>query len=136
MARRRSSSRPRPAVPPALVPIIRAAHAECPSGHADALAALVALASQKVPSRGIFDPGVRDEPEFFLEIETVAKMHLDFAEARAAWRKALKAANLTIDVRDDIEAAALQVAGISDTTYFYTGLAFGLVFAAPWRMSS
>jgi hypothetical protein len=136
MARRRSSSRPRTAVPPALLPIVRAAHAECPAGHGDALAALIVLASQKVPFRGILDPGVRDEPDFYLEIETIAKAHLEFGEARAAWRKALKAANLGIDLRDDIEAAALDVAGISDTAYFYTGLAFGLVFAAPWRSSS
>jgi hypothetical protein len=135
MARRRSSSPTRTAVPPALLPIVRAAQTQCPSGHADALAALLILASQKVPARGIFDPGVRDEPDFYLEIETVAKAHLEFGEARAAWRKALKAANLGIDLRDDIEAAALDVAGISDTAYFYTGLAFGLVFASPWRAS-
>lgn len=136
MARRRSSSRTRPAVPPALLPIVRAAETECPPGHAETLAAFIAFASQKVLSRGIFDPGMRDEPDFYLAIETVAKAHLDFGEARAAWRKALKAANLGIELRDDIEAAALDLAGISDTANFYTGLAFGLVFAAPWRNSS
>lgn len=93
----------------------------------------------KVPSRGIFDPGLRDEPEFYLAIEVIAKTHLGFGKVRAAWRdalKELKAANVGIDARDDVESAALDVAGISDTAYFYTGLAFGLVFAAPWRVPS
>ena len=123
-------------LPAPLRHIISAAHVECPPGHAEALAALIGFASHKVPGRGILDPGVRDEPEFFLAIETIAKAHLELSEARAAWRQALKAANLGIEVRDDIEATALQVQGVSDTAYFYTGLAFGLTFAALWRMSS
>jgi hypothetical protein len=132
MPERRSRSLAKLNVPPALRSIIRAAQAECPPGHAEALAALTALAQHKVPARGIFEPGVRDEPELFVAIEAVAKAHLEFGEARATWRGALKSAPLTFEQRDKLETAALQVVDVSDTAYFYTGLAFGLTFAGPW----
>ncbi|MPZ17582.1 MAG: hypothetical protein GEV06_06695 [Luteitalea sp.] len=113
---------------PTLHRVVRAAELECPRGHAEALSELIALAMRQVPSRGIFDPGARSEPELFAAIESVARAHLEFGDARAAWRKALKAAGLTLEQRDDIETAAGQVQAASDTAYYYAGLSFGLVF--------
>ena len=66
-------------------------------------------------------------------IESVAKAHLDFVEARVAWRKALDAGDVNLEQRDALEQAALQVQSVSDTAYFYAGLAFGLVFVYVHR---
>jgi hypothetical protein len=119
--------------PPALRQIIRAAERECPSGHAEALRELAALALTKVPSRGIFDPTSRGEHELFAAIESVALAHLDLADARTAWRKALRASAMSMDARDEVERAALEVQTVSDTAYFYAGLAFGLVSVVVYR---
>lgn len=113
--------------------VIQAAEQECPRGHASALRELTALALRKVPSRGIFDPSVRGEEDLFAAIDSVAKAHLELVEARIAWRRALEAGNLTLDQRDGLEQAALQVQSVSDTAYFYTGLAFGLAFVYVHR---
>jgi hypothetical protein len=94
---------------------------------------LTALALHKVPSRGIFDPGVRGEEDLFAAIESVAKAHLELVEARVAWRKALEAGGVNLEQRDALEQAALQVQSVSDTAYFYAGLAFGLVFVYVHR---
>ncbi|MGH9160820.1 MAG: hypothetical protein ACRD2X_12665 [Vicinamibacteraceae bacterium] len=118
---------------PALRRLVRIAELECPDGHAEALFELIALAMRKVPTRGIFDPGSRSEPELFAAIESVARSHLEFGDARAAWRKALKAAALTLEERDGIETAAVQVQAASDTAYYYAGLSFGLVFVYASR---
>lgn len=128
MSRRQSRSVALAACPPAVRQLIRAAELECPRGHAEALLELTVLALRKVPSRGIFDPGARGEEELFVSIESVARAHLELAAARTAWRTALDAASLSLDRRDDIEQAALQVQSVSDTAYFYAGLAFGLAF--------
>jgi len=86
--------------------LVKAAELECPRGHAEALVDLTTLALRKVPARGIFDPGARDEHELFTAIESVAKAHLNFGEARTAWRSALEAARLPLERRDDLETAA------------------------------
>lgn len=119
--------------PPALRHLIRAAELECPRGHAEALVELTALALSKVPARGIFDPAARGEHELFAAIESVAQAHLDLADARTALRRALQAADLSLDRRDDIERAALQVQTVSDTAYFYAGLAFALASVCVYR---
>lgn len=119
--------------PPALRQLVRAAELECPRGHAEALLELIALAVRKVPSRGIFEPGLHDEQEMFAAIDAVARTHLELAEARRAWGAALDQAGLGLERRDALEAAALQVQGASDTAYFYAGLAFGLTFAYVYR---
>ena len=119
--------------PPPLRHLIRSAKLECPPGHAEALIELTALALRKVPSRGIFDPAARGEHELFSAIESVARAHLELADARAAWRSALKAADLSLDRRDEIERTALQVQAVSDTAYFYAGLAFGLTALCVYR---
>lgn len=119
--------------PPTLRQIIRAAERECPSGHAEALRELTELALTKVLSRGIFDPTWRGEDELFAAIESVAQAHFDLADARTAWRAALQAAAIGIDARDQVERAALQVQSVSDTAYFYAGLAFGLASISVYR---
>jgi len=116
--------------PSTLRQIIRAAERECPSGHAEALGELTALALTKVPSRGIFDPTWRGEHELFAAIESVAQAHLELASARKAWRSALRAAAMDVETRDRVERAALQIQSVSDTAYFYAGLAFGLAYAS------
>ena len=113
--------------------VIRSAELECPSGHAEALLDFAALAMRKIPSRGIFDPAARGDHELFSAIENVARTHLELTEVRAAWRAAIDAADLELEQRDDIERAALQVQAVSDTAYFYAGLAFGLTAAWVYR---
>src|SRR5262245_26426772 len=88
--------------PPTLRHLVHAAERECPRGHAQALFELIVLGLRKVPARGIFDPAARGEPELFSAIESVARGHLELAEARTAWRQALEAATLTLEQRDDI----------------------------------
>jgi hypothetical protein len=128
MRHRRSQSSARAHWPSLLRHVIRAAEAECPRGHADTLFDLTALALRKVPSRGIFDPGVRGEHDLFADIEAIARAHLELAQVRASWRGALDAAALSLERRDEIESTALALQSVSDSAYFYTGLAFGLVF--------
>lgn len=105
--------------------VIRAAELECPRGHAQALAELSELALLKVPARGIFDPTSRGEHELFGVIESVARRHLGLVQARRAWHDALGQAGLELAARDGIERSALQVQAVSDTAYYYAGLAFG-----------
>src|SRR5258707_722035 len=113
--------------------VIRAAEQECPHGHASALRELTTLALSKVPSRGIFDPAVRGEEDLFAAIESVAKAHLELIEARVAWRNALDGGGVNLEQRDALEEAAMQVQSVSDTAYFYAGLAFGLPFVYVHR---
>ncbi len=133
MARRSSRSVAVAEWPPSLRHLIRAAELECPRGHAEALLELTALALSKVPARGIFDPTAKGEHDLFSAIESVAQAHLELADARAALRRALDGAALTLDRRDTIERAALQVQTVSDTAYFYAGLAFGLASSCVYR---
>src|SRR5207237_790378 len=101
MRHRRSRSATPTEWPPTLRHLIRTAELECPRGHAEALSELTALALRKVPSRGIFDPAARGEDDLFVAIESVARSHLELANARAAWRAALDAAALSLERRDD-----------------------------------
>lgn len=113
--------------------VIRAAEHECPHGHASALRELTTIALDKVPARGIFDPAVRGEEDLFTAIESVAKAHLELIEARVAWRNALDDGGVNLEQRDALEQAAMQVQTVSDTAYFYAGLAFGLAFVHAHR---
>ena len=133
MRDRRSRSAALAEWPPTLRYLIQSAERECPRGHAEALLELTALAFRKVPSRGLFDPSARGEDDIFAAIEAIAKAHLGFADARAEWRAALDAAALDIGRRDDIERAVQQMQGVSDTAYFYAGLAFGLASLCVYR---
>jgi hypothetical protein len=133
MARRRSVSVADVDLPPTLGQLLNAAELECPLGHARALADLAALALRKVPSRGVFDPSIRGEHDLFVAIDAIARAHLDLGAAERAWRQGLHRAGLSIDARDRLERAAAQRQAVSDTAYFYTGLAFGLVFVCLSR---
>jgi hypothetical protein len=113
--------------------VFRAAERECPKGHARALRDLTALAVRKVPARGIFDPASGADQELFTAIDVIANRHLGRRRARASWHAAVRAARLELEVRDRIERAALQVQGVSDTAYFYAGLAFGLTWLSVYR---
>jgi hypothetical protein len=132
--RRRSPSPVMPAdLPVHLRHVFRAAARECPKGHASALRDLTALAVMKVPARGIFDPTSRGEQDLFAAIEAIANRHLGRTRARATWGAAVRRARLQLEARDRIERAALQVQGVSDTAYFYAGLAFGLTWISVYR---
>ncbi len=128
MSRRPSTADARAEWPRTLHRVMEAAQAECPRGHAAALRQLTGLALHKVVSRGIFDPAIRGEDDLFAAIEAAATTHLDLAPARVVWRQALDGCDLTLDQRNTIEEAALQVQSASDTAYFYAGLAFGLAY--------
>ena len=133
MSRRMPSSYPPDEWPPYLRLIVLAAERECPPGHAGALRDLASLALTKVPARGIFDPTSRGEHDLFGAIDAIATHHLGMAAARSAWKRAVGSARLDLEVRDRVEQAALQVQGVSETAYFYTGLAFGLTCVAVYR---
>jgi hypothetical protein len=135
MRRPRTSPRLTVAAPPPLAHVLRAAERECPRGHARALADLADLATRKVPSRGIFDPAVRSEHDLFAAIEAIADAHLNYGNARTALRVALDAAGLPLERRDDLERAMLELQSVSDTAYFYAGLAFGLVSMSVYGRS-
>ena len=122
-----------PDLPVHLRHVIRAAERECPRGHARALRDLTTLAVRKVPARGIFDPAARNEQDLFTAIETIADRHLGRAAARGAWKAAVRRGRLDLLARDRIERAALELQGISDTAYFYAGLAFGLTWVSVYR---
>ena len=124
---------PSPDLPAQLRHLFHAAEHECPEGHACALAELTALAVRKVPGRGIFDPAARGEHELFTAIEVIANRHLGRKRARAAWGAALRGAALELHARDRIERAALELQAVSDTAYFYAGLAFGLTWVVVYR---
>jgi hypothetical protein len=113
--------------------LVSAAQTECPAGHAEMLSELTVLAIRKVPARGIFDPTARGEDDLFTAIEAIALRHLELADARAIWRRSLDGAALPFERRDAIESAARQLLDVSDTAYFYTGLAFGLAFVCAYR---
>jgi hypothetical protein len=130
---RRSPTTATPDLPAPLRHVFIAADRECPAGHARALRDFTALAVRKVPARGIFDPTCGGDQELFTAIEVIADRHLGRKRARAEWKSAIRRANLDLDARDRIERAALQVQGVSDTAYFYAGLAFGLTWLSVYR---
>lgn len=130
---RRPSSSSTPDLPAHLRHVLRAAERECPKGHARALRDLTSLAVRKVPARGIFDPSARGDDELFTAIEVIANRHLGRARARASWKAAMRGAQLEFATRDRLERAALSVQSVSDTAYFYAGLAFGLTWLSVYR---
>ena len=130
---RRPSSSTTPDLPAHLRHVLRAAARECPKGHARALRDLTSLAVRKVPARGIFDPSARGDDEVFTAIEVIANRHLGRTRARASWKAAVRGAQLEFATRDRLERAALSVQSVSDTAYFYAGLAFGLTWLSVYR---
>ena len=93
------------------------------------------VAMRKVPARGIFDPAIRGENDLFAAIDGVATKHLGRSAARTRWRRAIETPKLPFEARDEIDGAAQQMQAISDTAYFYAGLAFGLAYVCTCRTS-
>jgi hypothetical protein len=130
---RRNRSRPligRDEWPAGLRLLVKAAQAERPKGHGEALASLIAFAFCHVPARGVFDPGEEEDVDFYKSIADAAKAYLGLDDARAELKAALDKAQLSWDRRDEIESAVTGVRVVSDTSNYYAGLAFGLVFAS------
>lgn len=121
--------------PPLVQHVLQSAEHECPRGHARALADLMDVAMRKVPARGIFDPAIRGENDLFAAIDGVATTHLGRRAARTRWRRAIETPKLPFEARDEIDGAAQQMQAISDTAYFYAGLAFGLAYVCTCRTS-
>lgn len=115
--------------------LIKSAARECPPGHAGVLAELLTLALQKAPSRGIFEPGQRDESELSVQIESIAKKHLDLDVVRVAHQRSLDEAGLDFTARDRIATSVNDLRSVSDTAHYYAGLAFGLAFGFGYRAS-
>jgi hypothetical protein len=119
---------------PALDPILRQIVAalrmsdDHPESHARALAAYLQLARESVPLRGIFDPGSRDENTFFQRIHAVGNKHLGLSSAKARFTRAVEGSRLPFEKQDAILSSALDFQDVSDTAYFYAGLAFALAF--------
>lgn len=130
---RRYSPSPLKKFPPLLRRLVRAAEAECPPGHAEALVAFIGLALRKEPPRGIVDP--RAAPELNAAIRSIARAHFELDDALASWRRAVAAADLASLSGDD-ERRHPKPPGEVDAAHFYAGLAFGLVFAAPCTAAS
>ena len=119
-------------LPPLLINVIRSAiRAEHHDPHSDrvgqgqALIACGHLATLTVPARGVLAPS---DPDLFKAIEMIATKHLDFDEARTAFRQSMERVD-HLEERDAIATAHTHVVTISDAAYYYTGLAFGLTLA-------
>jgi hypothetical protein len=94
------------------------------TGEADFLTEVSRLAVRNVGFRGLLAP----DPELYKPIEDLAKAHLDFADAKKEFHAALERVK-KFRRRDAIESAANRVQSVSDTAYYYAGLAFGLTLA-------
>src|SRR5687768_4448193 len=94
------------------------------SGEADFLSGVARLAVRNIGFRGILAP----DPELYKPIDDLAKEHLDLADAKQEFYAALKRVK-KFKRRDAIESAHTRILDISDTSYYYTGLAFGLTLA-------
>lgn len=94
------------------------------TGEADFLIGVARLAVQNVGFRGILAPA----PELYKPIEDLAKEHLDWVDAKRELRAALDRVK-RFRRRDAIESAHIRVISVSDTAYYYAGLAFGLTLA-------
>ena len=94
-------------------------------GAAQTLREFGQLALWALPIHGVFVPSNNNVA---MIVERVAKQHLDWEEARSAWREALKAIE-SFAKRDPIESAQNHLRAVSDEAYFYAGLAFGATLA-------
>ena len=121
-----SKTRDTVALPPLLDRLIYAARKHGDRDRAAALGALGQLAVVALPCHGVFAPA--DEEALYSAIEGVAARHLQFARIRKRRRTALEAIT-SIEKRDAVETACSEFQSVSDSVYFYAGLAFGIVLA-------
>ena len=120
------------ALPQALVRLIHAARQATTdsegadiSGAAETLRELGELALWALPIHGVFVPNNKDVA---VEIAKIANEHLGLKAARREFTDALNAIELFED-RDRIESANNHIHTVSDTAYYYAGLAFALTLA-------
>jgi hypothetical protein len=123
------------APPPLLGNIIHACSLDArdaPAGGARAatLQALARLFMIAVPTRGVLDPAddLRDQ------IERIANRHLRRGRADARFRSALKQVG-SVQERDAIESAHLELVELSELAHYYAGLAAGITLADMGRGS-
>jgi hypothetical protein len=122
-------------LPPLLLHIIRALEHEArkgapqTSGRAAALSELARLFMTALPVRGL-DPAddLRDE------IERIATRHLKRGEAEAQFRTAVDRI-ASVQQRDSIETAHLQLVESSELAHYYAGIAAGITLAELGRSS-
>jgi hypothetical protein len=114
-------------LPPLLVCLIHAAKyvpdelASRP-GHDAALTDLARWALVRVPSEGVL---AHDSSHAFTTIQRIAQRHLQLGEARKSLKHALSTIE-AFETRDAIESATNHVQSVSDTVYYYAGLACGI----------
>ena len=130
MATRRVGKEKTVPLPPLLVRVIHAArHAPYDpvdrAGHDAALLELGRWALVYVPSRGVLAPS---EDHAYKAIQEVAVRHLEYGQARAAFRKALQSIE-SIEQRSEVESAQNWLQSESDDAYYYAGLACGITLA-------
>jgi hypothetical protein len=119
-------------LPPLLVRVIAAAAVAGDKGHASALCAFGRLALVEVPGRGVLAPC---NPGVQRAIEELARAHLGMDDARKELRDALAEVE-PFARRDAIESAHNHVGSVSDETYFYVGLAYGITLATLGQCAS
>lgn len=130
MARHRSNESQ--GLPQALVRLIHAAKKSSTdsegsdiAGIAAALQDLGELALWALPIHGVFIPNNNDVDVI---ITRIASEYLGLKEVRREFSEALKAVEL-FDSRDPIETAHNHVHAVSESAYYYAGLAFGITLA-------
>ena len=101
------------------------------AGAAKALRAFGELAVLEIPGRGVF---AAERPELYQAIEDIAEKHLKLSAPRRQFSNATDMVS-DAELRERIQVSANEVQSISDQSYFYTGLAFGVTLARfgwPW----
>ena len=96
------------------------------TGESGVLVACGHLAARIVPARGVLAP---TDDDLYQAIDAIAAEHLGFHEVRRTLRDTLERIQ-SFDERDAVGCAHIHVVTLSDATYYYTGLAFGLTLAA------
>ena len=120
-----------PSLPPILLRVIDAARAAGNDsvdrkGHAGALQEYAEWAIISVASRGVLAPS--DDRSYQI-IQAIATRHLGYQRASRAFSLALE--NLTdVAIASALESAENERRAISDSAYYYAGLACGLTLAA------
>jgi len=99
------------------------------AGRAAALSELARLFMAVLPVRGL-DPA----DDLREEIERIATRHLNRGEAEARFRSAVDRI-ASVQQRDSIETAHLQLVDSTELAHYYAGIAAGITLAELGRMS-
>lgn len=124
------------ALPPLLMHVIRALEHDArdgarhaSAGRAAALSELARLFMVVLPVRGL-DPA----DDLREEIERIATRHLHRGEAEAKFRSAVDRI-ASVQQRDSIETAHLQLVDSTELAHYYAGIAAGITLAELGRTS-